>query len=175
VKYFTLNSYHAWHRHLEGAPLAAAIQRYAQHLEQMQGVLPAEVLSLAKLEGVDDGLAFAARHNQKQQLLTLYLRCGDVQIGYYDLVLKYEGASISPADEWMLAKIARSAPTNENCEFELAYHEVDQCEDGRIEHRLLFHPGKWFEIRCRTLHWQQFPRPNRELPSLHERFPGGPR
>lgn len=59
-------------------------------------------------------------------------------------------------------------------ECDLYFHEIDNTEEGRIEHRLLFHYGVWFAIRCRALHWEWIDRPNRDLPRVKDRFPGGP-
>jgi hypothetical protein len=112
-------------------------------------------------------------HVLSQQMLLLVLRCGDLQMGYYDLLLTYEDAVISPRDEWTLAKIARG--TKDAWQgADVAYHELDQAEDGRIQHRILFHPGLWFGIDCGKLHWKKVDRPDREIPKLPDRFPGGP-
>jgi hypothetical protein len=152
----------------------AAFARYTQYLEGLRGVLPDHVLELARLPGVDDGLVVEVHHAVSAQVLLLVLRCGDLQMGYYDLVLTYEDATISPGDEWTLAKIARTTKGAWHHSFDLYYHEVDSAGEDRIEHRMFFHPGVWFGIRCRELRWTKRPRPDRELPSLADRFPGGP-
>lgn len=89
-------------------------------------------------------------------------------------MLTYEGAEITPRDAWTLAKIARTTKHGWRYESDLHFHELDRAEDGCIAHRLLFHPGVWFEIRCRELRWKQVSRPGREFPRLPDRFPGGP-
>jgi hypothetical protein len=155
-------------------PLEIAAKQYTRHLTEMQGVLPTEVLELPTLWAVDDGLVVEVRHERKQGILTLVLRCGDYTKGYYDLVLSYEDASLTPTHERTLAKIARTTKTHLRHDFDLAFHEVDRTEEGKIEHRMLFHPGIWFSIRCTTLRWEQIPRPDRRLPRLWERFPNAP-
>ena len=152
----------------------SAAERYAQHLESLRGVLPANVLALAKLHGIDDGLIVRVQYDREQRHLTLILRCGHLQMGYYDLVLAYEDAFLSPQDEWTLAKIARAATPNGWPRSDVAIHEVDRTKADGIEHRFLFHPGVWFAIRCRALHWKRVRRPNQRVPLLPDRFPGGP-
>ena len=158
----------------DGARLASEGERYARHLQSLRGVLPANVLALAKLHGIDDGLIVQVRHDREHRRLTLILRCGYIQMGYYDLVLTYEDAVISPQDEWTLAHIARAVTANNWPEFDIMNHEVDSAEGGGIEHRILFHPGVWFAICCRALHWKRISRSGQRPPRLPDRFPGGP-
>src|SRR5687768_9470955 len=112
------------------------------------------------LPGVDDGLVVEVQHQRPQKTLRMVLRCGDLQMGYYDLILTYEGASLTPRDEQTLARVARTTRDHRRHECDLAYHEVDvvdmveTSDGGGIEHRFLFHPGVWFAIRCDALHWE---------------------
>ena len=175
MKFFTGDVYNSWYSAYEDdSTLKAAFQHYYQYLEGLEGILPAHVLMLAQLPGVDDGLVVEVKHDRNQNVLVLTLRCGDLQMGYYDLVLQYEEADISSQDEQTLVRIARTTKNNRRHESDLYFHEVDKTEDGRIEHRLLFHPGVWFAIRCRVLYWDKVDRPDQKLPRLKERFPGGP-
>jgi ribA/ribD-fused uncharacterized protein len=141
--------------------------RYRRHLEEMEAVLPPEVVEVARLPSMDDGLVVQVEHDRKRGVLTLVMRCGDLQVGYYDLTVRYEGARITPKDEWHLAVAAREGG-------DLAYHEVDRTEDGAIVHRLLFHPGLEVDVRCHTLVWERVDRPDWTLPAIRDRFPGGP-
>lgn len=169
MKYFTL----AWYRqqHETEEDYRSILDDYTRHLEAIRGVLSDDLLALANLTGVEDGLIIEARHDREQRRFTLTLRCGDLRMGYYDLVLTYKEAEITQPDEWILARIARRTTDFGD---EIASHELDVTPDGRIEHRLLFHPGRWFAIRCRTLQWEKVNQSNRELPFLPDRFPGGP-
>lgn len=157
---------------------AAFRQNLADHHERMRGVLPPHVLALAELRGVDDGLIVEARHDRVGRVLSLTLRCGDNQMGYYDLTLTYEDADIAPPDEGLLAHIARNTIDQYHHESDVVRQELDVTEDGRIEHRLEFHVYReddvWFAIRCRQLQWEKVPRPDRDLPLLPDRFPDGP-
>ena len=170
LKYFTLEWYRQEDKTAED--YRAVFDAYTRRLESVRDTLSENLLILAKLPGVDDGLIVEARHEREQRRFMLTLRCGNLRMGYYDLVLTYEDAAISQPDAWILARIARM--TNERRGDDIANHELDVTPDGRIEHRFLFHPGHWFAIRCRTLQWEKINRPNRELPVLPDRFPDGP-
>lgn len=154
----------------DGGIYLRALKAYLNYLEELAPLLPPHLLQLAQLPGVDDGLVVEAHHLRSQSRLLLILRCGFIDIGYYDLVLAYEGAEISPEHEWVLAQIARGGEDK----YDLCAHEVDIEDDGRVAHRILYHPGIWFGIRCRELHWETVDRPDRSLPPLPDRFPGGP-
>ena len=178
MKYFTLDFYRTrndWYTKPElPGPVEHPWKRYSRHLEEMEGNLPADLLALARQPGVDDGLVVLARHDRARRVLTLTLRCGYAQMGYYDLALRYEGADISPEHERTLVWIARTTRSDRRHEADVAYHELDRAEDGRIEHRLLFHGGLWFAVRCEALRWARLPRRDRRLPRRCDRFPGGP-
>lgn len=172
MKYFTLDWYQSVDDDFDRDVLA--YQQYRRHLEEMQGVLAADVLALAHLPGVDDALVVKVRFDRTRRVLSLTLRAGDNVIGYYDLILTYRGADITPEDEQMLALVARTTRDSRRHKSDLAFHELDRAEDGRIEHSILFHPGRAFTIRCDALVWVRLPRPGRSFPRSFDRFVGGP-
>lgn len=172
MKYFTLASYHA--EDDDFSKQQRVDQKYLRHLDEMEGVLPADVLALARLKGVEDALVVKVRHDRVRRVLSLTLRAGYNQIGYYDLVLTYQGAEITPEDEQTLALVARTTRGAWRHESDLVRHELGKAEDGRIEHGLLFHPGRAFTIRCDALVWVRLPRPGRSFPRSFDRFVGGP-
>lgn len=174
MRFFTLDWYHSQPLN-DVAGFRRVIEAYARHLERMDQVLPPHVVELARLEGVDDGLLIDVRHDCPARTLQLTMRCGDLQMGYYDLVLTYEECSLSRQSEWSLARVARSTVSHCRHACDVAYHEVDRAADGRIVHRLLFHPGVALAIHCGALRWERIPTPGREFPRVRERFPGGPR
>jgi len=172
MKYFTLQWYYALDDDFDRQP--SAYQQYRQHLEKMQGVFPADVLALAHLPGVDDALVVKVRHDRARRVLSLTLWAGDNVIGYYDLILTYQGVEIAPEDEQVLALVARTTRGDRWHESDLAFHELDGMDDGRIEHSILFHPGRAFTIRCDALVWARLPRPGRSFSRSFDRFVGGP-
>ncbi len=172
MKYFTLDWYQAVDDNFDRD--WSVDHQYIHHLEEMQSVLPADVLTLAWLKGVEDALVVKVRHNRARRVLSLTLRAGYIGIGYYDLVLTYLGAEITPEDEQTLALVARTTLHAWRHESDLFRHELDMTEDGRIEHSLLFHYGRAFTIRCENLVWVRLPRRDRNFPRRFDRFPGGP-
>ncbi len=183
MKFFTIEDrwfdsgeeYMAWETaHDDEKSAKIAYEQYQQHLANLHGILPDHVLALDRLQGIEDGLLVAVKHDRDQKKIALILRCGDLPMGYYDLILRYEGADISPEHERALARIARTTINAGYHESDLASTEIDKTEDGRIAHRFAFHPGCWFEIRCSELTWRTVPQPNRNLPDIKDRFPGYP-
>lgn len=169
MKFLTKEIYDSWYsNHEDDRPLGAAYKAYQATVRNASAAWPERVRALAELRGVDDGLVVEVHHLRSLNRLILVLRCGHLQMGYYDLVLSYYDAEISPEHELTLARIARSSRE------EVFEQELEVAEDGRIVHRLMFHPGDWFAISCRELDWTSISRPNRELPQLGDRFPGGP-
>lgn len=170
MKFFTMD-YDELNRDSKENGVPSPFERYTRHLESLKDVLSAEVLALAQIQGIDDGLIVRVKHNRAKALLTLVLRCGNFQMGYYDLILTYIGAKLLPRDERVLAHAARTTRDYSRLIFDIEYHELDWIESG-IEHRLLFHEHIWFTIRCRALHWKTISRPNQKLPHSWNRFPG---
>ena len=107
-----------------------------------------------------------------------------VQMGYYNLLLNYEDAELTPEHDEVLAMIARTTKTQRVFDCDLAYQEVDTSEDRRIEHSLIFYGRTcpesasirwpWFSIRCRELQWHREPKRTRRLPPSQDRYPGAP-
>ncbi|HTE19098.1 MAG TPA: hypothetical protein VK689_12045 [Armatimonadota bacterium] len=178
MKFVTPDVYDSWYGRVaafeDSSRLDAAYALYQKHLEGLKGVLGADVLALARLPGTDDGLIVEVHHVISQHTLLLILRCGDQQMGYYDLSISYEGAEITPRDQRTLAKIARTTKDSRRYQSDFFHHEIDRTDEGCIEHRLLFHGPLWFAVRCRQLRWMKIDRPNRDLPRLPDRYPGGP-
>lgn len=161
-----------------------ADEAYRRHLAGLRGVLPDRVLDLVDSVWTHDALVARVDHDRELRRLRLVLRCGDVQAGYYNLVLTYKDAELLPEDDLVLARIARSTESSTVHGCDLANHEVTMAEDGRIEHNMIFHAlawehpdaggWLWFSIRCRTLDWRLEPRRTRRLPPSNDRYPGGP-
>jgi len=172
MHFFTADDYRSIDN--DGKRFAAQLAAYKRHLEGLRGLLPDEVLALAVLPGVDDGLLIEVHHDRALRTLQLILRCGDLQMGYYDLRLDYEEIDLPSQTAWTLARIARTTTSDGRHQHDVAYHEIDRSEDGGIDHRLLFHPGVVVTLRCRSLHWRTIAQPDRNFPALPDRFPGGP-
>jgi hypothetical protein len=173
MRFFTLDRYHEWYRRGSWVGLKRALREYRSHLRAAQ--LPDAARSLASLAGTDDGLLVEGVYAPRRRELTLTLRCGDVPRGYFDLVLNYREADLAPAHEATLARIARTTLDDSRFSHDLFIHEVDLGPDGRLVHRLLWHPGIWFEVDCLGLDWTTEPQANRTLPALRRRFRRAPK
>lgn len=167
---------------------------YKEYLQTLNGKISPHLLELADLRGVDDGLIVEVHFIRSLSELVFVLRCGDSIMGYYDLVLRYRGATLTPEHERTLVRLARAEARYKvrspftgrmRCgqrkslnylqyepdlyRYELVFHE----DSGEWEHGFLFHPGVSFSVRCQSLEWERIERPNRDLPALSDRFPGG--
>ena len=175
MKFFTQEYYESDNEVL----IRSAWRRYEQHLESLNGIFPNRILELARMrvEFHDALLAYVHRNYAAQQL-TLTLRCGYLQVGYFDLKLRYSDAEISASHERSLEQIARTTRNHTQFKMRSWTHEIDSTDNERIVHRIFFDslalppcPSPlWIEIVCRDLHWENTSRPNRELPRMRERF-----
>jgi hypothetical protein len=178
MKYFTEEVYRGWYLDpSDGDPDAAAIDEansaYHRRLQEIRAVVSDETLALTQLASVDDSLIDQVTHDRERRELCLTLLSGDLQVGYYYLVLRYLGATISDVDERILAALARSSRKGAGYGNDLWVHELDWV-NGLIEHRFLFHPCVSFKICCERLEWSRQDTLKRSLTPMKERFPGGP-
>jgi hypothetical protein len=115
----------------------AVVPGYWRHLETLG--LHQSLKDLAELNP-HDGYILNVEHEPSTHSLRLRLRCGDLQAGYFDAVLTFVGATITPADKATLAEARHPAG------FEILYDEVDR-EAGAFVYRLLLHPAGETSIR----------------------------
>jgi len=152
--------------------VAEFVEGYKRHLNQMRCVLPKHVLELAVLSGIEDGLIVDYSYEKNERTLCLTLLCGDLQMGYYDLIINYKNVEISTEHERTLADLAHSIDEH----IHLHRFEVDLTEDARIEHRLEFitsDENRWFAIRCEQLSWEMIERPKQKFSPRPARFRDG--
>ncbi len=142
MKFFTP----AWHSGaLDSVGPDTAFEDYRRHLAPLLPHLPPDVQTLANTN-LHDGLLFYLASGADS--LEMTLRCGDLQVGYFDLVLNYFGVVSSAEFTEMLAEIApvthrRAAKHNTRCS-EALYNEIDM--DGEwIIHRILFIAGNNYQ------------------------------
>lgn len=106
-------------------------KKYQEHLAPLLPQWPPDVRELASRINLHDGLIRKFVWNTHQATLFLRLRCGDNQVGYFDLDLHYSGVLFSQYD-WM-SLLTLNANKNSSA----LYDEVDE-EAGRFVHRILF-------------------------------------
>ena len=159
----------------EVGPLKAAYDAYLSRIRKLESVRPSDVWTIADPYFVHDALVCRVKLDRTKKSLELVLRCGNLQIDYFDLVLNYEDAIMSNDSEFALACVARATETCTLFWGHCCYvHELDCTEDGGFKHSLLFHPGLYFTIDCSSLRWERVAQSDRNLPKLKDRFPAGP-
>lgn len=137
---------------------------YEEYLAPLLPQWPSDVRILANSISLHDGLIHELLWNTEEATLFLCLRCGDLQIGYFDLDLHYSGVLFSlPALESLAALKTDKVG-------EALYDEMDE-EDRLFVHRILFISREkikegWFEyyevaIRFEQLRLVTTPRENR--------------
>jgi hypothetical protein len=161
MKFFT----RAWAvGELSDAESNEIIAAYERHLDDVVPSLPASIRCLARELTLHDGLVRRVIYDRAGRELRMELRCGDLQIGYFDLDLWYLGAILDHADVAALQSAARDTKT------EVWYDEVDLSGDGAFLHRVLFYPGRECEIMFRSLGLRLIPRADRSLPAFLDRY-----
>ena len=136
MNYFTP----AWHSgELDDEVVEKSIRDYKRHLARLLPSLPPEVQRLATRISLHDGLLWEALVDRGQARLRLTLRCGDLQVGYFDLELEYAGVSFSLGAIEALRRLSAARLHRPWLPYfgEALYDEVD-AEDGLIVHRILF-------------------------------------
>ena len=135
MKFFTRGWAHGDMTDEEAEAVAHAYQRHLDALD-----LPQPVRVLASLNP-HDGYILDVEHEASTGALCLRLRCGDLQVGYFDAVLKFSSVKIPPAHLAQLVEARRPA-----C-FEILYYEIDRADGDAFEYRILLSPV--FEIAFR--------------------------
>ena len=141
MKYFTP----AWHRgDLDNEASDRAWGDYQRHLAGLLLDLPPEVQTLAASVNIHDGLLWRAEADPEQGLLRLALRCGDLQVGYFDLELEYQQVDFAPElikalRRLSVVKLEQPSTPYPN---EALYDEVDR-NDAFVVHRILFWHEDW--------------------------------
>jgi hypothetical protein len=179
LKYFTLEWYHEREPDLD-APHEEVVayferakdyyNRSAQALHDSLGQARPDLLPISSPYYVDDALLVSAELDSAAATLDLVLRCGNFPAGYFDLSLHYEGAEMTPEHEQVLAEISEGPQGDRIYSFDADVHEIEVIDDGRVEHRFMFHPGVWFGVRAEQVTWQRVERPDRSLPVVEPRF-----
>ena len=164
MKYFT----EAWHGETNDAASNAVFGKYRQHLAHLLPHLPPDVQTLATRTNLHDGLLHRLVADPQQASLSLTLRCGDLQVGYFDLELHYFQVLFTPSLTEDLAGLIAN-PSNDDLHYygrrsEALYDEVDMEEDWFV-HRILFESRnsdyQELTVRFKQLHLRMTPRDSR--------------
>lgn len=158
MKYFTAE----WHRgDLSDADCTAVQEAYSKEIATLRPHLPPALVTLVDTN-LHDGRFRRVVFDHASKELTFELRCGDLQVGYFDLDLAYRGVDL---DERRLSELIHLA---NGPRVEILYDEVG-VEGESFVHRYLFWPYRELDIGFRALSLQATPVRNRDIPESSER------
>ncbi|GAB4366979.1 MAG: hypothetical protein Kow00114_25340 [Kiloniellaceae bacterium] len=161
MKYFT----RAWaDGTLPDGEWEATGHTYRRRIEQIAGLLPEPLLTLARDISLHDALIRQVCADLTSARLSLRLVCGDLQVGYFDLNLEYRGVDWRYVNRKVLARRAEEEAT------EILYDEVDCLPEGGYEHRILFWPEDEIVLRFRALTLQRTERTDRDFTQAAEPY-----
>lgn len=136
MKYFTQE----WHELYPDNHATKQIRKdYHDHLISILPGLPTMLQELATSTNLHDGLFRRVCWDSINRNLELGLRCGDLQVGYFDLDIVYLSTTQSDTD------ISGIVACAENPESEILYDEID-VDQPKYTHRILLWPYKEVEI-----------------------------
>ena len=132
---------------------------YSARIEEIKPQLSPELRELATNISLHDGLVRHIALDRPAQRLSIRLRDGDLQVGYFDVDLDYASVDVNLLDAGVLQAIATDPAT------ELLYDEIDLDRPGRFVHRIIFWPPPMCEIEVvfRGFKVSTKPRPDRDL------------
>jgi hypothetical protein len=138
MKFFT----RAWiNGEVTDEPSAALPSAYWRYLATLR--LPPTIVALSKLNP-HDAYVLAVDYQPERSLLTLRLRCGDLQRGYSDVTIAFSDVTVDLATLDTLRRAARPAPV------EVLYDEIDRSGDY-FDYRLLLYPDGEATIQFRQV------------------------
>jgi hypothetical protein len=156
MKFFT----RAWCTgQLAEATADARLKVYWKHVDTLAARLPATVYALGRGVNIHDGRFRAVQVVRPKRRIEMVLRCGDNQVGYFDLTLGYDSVDFVRTDTRALSRIV------EDPECEILYDEIDVTGRGdaqRCVHRVICWPGyREFVVVFRALGMRLAPRASR--------------
>jgi len=160
MKYFTRTW---WQRTYEGdctdEEANKPFKDYSLHIKQIAPKLPSTLLALNEIS-LHDGLFKAVCLNSAAKSVSMTLRCGDLQVGYFDLYLNYENALVIDNTVAGLDSIMN------NQKYEIIYDEVGILEENRFEHGVLIYPEGELIIQFSDFTFSRRDVANRDSPLL---------
>jgi len=76
------------------------------HLNALRAVLPPHIIAIGEELGTEDGLIVKVSRSRGGKDIVLTLRCGNLHLRYFDWILTYKDAEVTPDDERTLARLA---------------------------------------------------------------------
>ena len=145
----------------------ASLAANGARIEEIKPQLPPDLKKLATYEiNLHDGLMRRITLDRPAGTLTIGLRCGDLQVGYFDVDLAYADVDLKMLDPDVLKAIATDPET------ELLSSEIDLAQRGRFVHRMIFwsRPTREIEVEFRGLRLLTKLRPSREFVKAKQKY-----
>ncbi len=140
MRYFT----RSWHEESDDDQAEEVRHTYLRRLDEIEPTLTPELTLLARKISLHDCLFREFVYDEVSKLLRLRLRCGDLKVGYFDLELRYGGATLLAGYTPELVAAVRASKT------EVLYDEVGLAGEGEFDHRMLLWPREEMTIRFRS-------------------------
>ena len=112
---------------------------YYRHLDEIAPKLSPDLLTVAYNVSLHDAQFKAIYLDQAEHQLTIRLRCGELQTGYFDLLLRYDSV-LCDTDMELESLVERKG-------VEVLYAEMDIADDSQFEHRIILWPEGEITIR----------------------------
>jgi hypothetical protein len=158
MKFFTRE----WHAgSIPDAEANKVIADYAAHLDALLVNMPATVSVLARSINLHDGLIRNVSFDRSDHKLEIAMRCGDLQVGYFDIDLFYSNVDVGATD------LAGLDSGTGDIGVEALYDEVDRHAEKWV-HRILFWPYREACIVFGELGIHLDPRKDRNIAEDHE-------
>jgi hypothetical protein len=160
MRFFT----RGWHAgELSDAESDAVVKAYEQRLTSVLPRLPLAAHVLARGISIHDArIRRVVRDGQKSELL-IEFRCGDRQVGYYDLDLRLHDARLTEPEATQLSEAAEDPQT------QVLDAEID-VEDETPIYRILFWPYRECSIRFQDAEIRLSPQLGRDIAPADRRF-----
>jgi hypothetical protein len=140
------------------AVLNRNLAAYSARLAEIREQLPSALASIAldPRFGLQDGRINEVSVNTGTKRVVMSVTVGDIQLGYRQLQLRFEGATIIPEDYQLLSAALRAEFQPDHWHHgraitEVGNHEVDLLDDGRFVIRMRLRPFHTFGIEFDSL------------------------
>ena len=149
---------------LKDEEFESVVPAYNRHLVKIAPSLTPNLHNFVKTVNLHDSLIRRFVVDYTELMLGLYLRCGDLQQGYYDLDIRYKDIQIDKAVVDTLVMAALNEKT------EILYDELDITGDNKYIHRMIFYPDYEISIKFQDLEYEQIKQSNRDFLIATEKF-----
>lgn len=142
----------------------AAEAAFRAHQAAVAPQLTGQLRRFVQTVSVHDALVRQVHVDRTKASLTLDLRAGDLEVGYFDLTIRYEGVQLEGVDVAVLRAIAHDPEAEALCD------EADLAPGGRFVHRWLWWPYQYLNVTFSAFTFQVVPVPGRTFERSREPY-----